>query len=98
MKSFTLFSKKAGEGETKWEAAERQKSRCIFITGHKPLTEQEAAVLIVEEARRLLKADLERMGVQWTPQHNSNVLYVCFMIIVNHQYIETIRNVERQCM
>ncbi|XP_075449000.1 DNA polymerase theta isoform X3 [Ascaphus truei] len=48
-------------------AQERRATRCIWITGKKGLTEREAAELIVEEARRLLKEDLAMMGIQWHP-------------------------------
>uniref|UniRef100_A0A8D0GJD7 DNA polymerase theta n=1 Tax=Sphenodon punctatus TaxID=8508 RepID=A0A8D0GJD7_SPHPU len=48
-------------------AEERLNSRCIWMTGMKGLTENEAAFLIVEEARTLLQQDLAVMGVQWDP-------------------------------
>ncbi|XP_073523632.1 DNA polymerase theta-like isoform X2 [Phyllobates terribilis] len=48
-------------------AQERRAARCIWISGRKGLTEQEAAELIVEEARRLLKEDLALMGIRWSP-------------------------------
>ncbi|KAK2169547.1 hypothetical protein LSH36_9g16021 [Paralvinella palmiformis] len=64
-------SKKPGDGETDWDAAERQKSRCIWVAGQKALTECEAAILIIEEAKQLLKVDLEQMGVQWIRQETT---------------------------
>ncbi|CAN2387728.1 double-strand break repair via alternative nonhomologous end joining [Pristimantis euphronides] len=48
-------------------AQERRAARCIWISGKKSLTEREAAELIVEEARRLLKEDLAMMGIRWSP-------------------------------
>ncbi|XP_073433090.1 DNA polymerase theta isoform X2 [Dendrobates tinctorius] len=48
-------------------AQERRAARCIWISGKKGLTEREAAELIVEEARRLLKEDLALMGIHWNP-------------------------------
>ncbi|KAG8431910.1 hypothetical protein GDO86_019389 [Hymenochirus boettgeri] len=48
-------------------ALERRAARCIWIPGRKGLTEREAAELIVEEARRLLKEDLATIGIQWNP-------------------------------
>ncbi|XP_075710826.1 DNA polymerase theta [Rhinoderma darwinii] len=48
-------------------AQERRAARCIWISGKKGLTEREAAELIVEEARRLLKEDLAMMGIRWNP-------------------------------
>ncbi|XP_058411862.1 DNA polymerase theta isoform X1 [Diceros bicornis minor] len=43
---------------------ERRNMRTIWLTG-KGLTEREAAVLIVEEAKMILQQDLVEMGVQW---------------------------------
>ncbi|CAJ0952639.1 unnamed protein product, partial [Ranitomeya imitator] len=48
-------------------AQERRAARCIWISGKKGLTEREAAELIVEEARKLLKEDLALMGIRWSP-------------------------------
>ncbi|XP_066455360.1 DNA polymerase theta [Eleutherodactylus coqui] len=48
-------------------AQERRAARCIWISGKKGLTEREAAQLIVEEARKLLKEDLAEMGIRWSP-------------------------------
>ena len=49
------------------EAVERRKLRCVWVTGGRALTEQEAANEIVSEARLLLREDLARLGVQWDP-------------------------------
>lgn len=49
------------------EAAERQSLRCVWVAGGRALTEQEAAVAIVSEARLLLQEDLAQLGVQWDP-------------------------------
>nr|XP_014685094.2 DNA polymerase theta isoform X1 [Equus asinus] len=46
---------------------ERRNMRTIWVTGRKGLTEREAAVLIVEEAKMILQQDLVEMGVQWNP-------------------------------
>ncbi|XP_063289565.1 DNA polymerase theta [Pelobates fuscus] len=53
-------------------AQERRAARCIWISGKKGLTEREAAELIVEEARRLLKQDLAMMGINWDPDSDSS--------------------------
>lgn len=49
------------------EAAERRSLRCVWVTGGRALTEQEAAAAIVSEARLLLQEDLAQLGVQWDP-------------------------------
>ncbi|XP_006884376.1 PREDICTED: DNA polymerase theta [Elephantulus edwardii] len=46
---------------------ERRNMRTIWVSGRRGLTEREAAVLIVEEAKMILQQDLVEMGVQWTP-------------------------------
>ncbi|XP_042525596.1 DNA polymerase theta isoform X1 [Dipodomys spectabilis] len=48
-------------------AEERRNMRTIWVTGRKGLTANEAAVLIVEEAKMILQQDLVELGVQWDP-------------------------------
>ena len=66
------FSKKASEGESEWEAARRNKTRCIWLTGQKGLTEREAAEMIRTEAESILKDDLVGMGVEWKPKERQD--------------------------
>ncbi|KAM6224815.1 DNA polymerase theta [Rhynchocyon petersi] len=51
---------------------ERRNMRTIWVAGRRGLTEREAAVLIVEEARRILQQDLVEMGLQWNPSSSLN--------------------------
>ncbi|XP_053273755.1 DNA polymerase theta [Pleuronectes platessa] len=60
-------SSKRAVDESEMEVAERRKLRCVWVTGGRALTEQEAANEIVSEARLLLREDLARLGVQWDP-------------------------------
>ncbi|XP_070771249.1 DNA polymerase theta [Enoplosus armatus] len=60
-------SSKRAVDESEVEAAERRSLRCVWVTGGRALTEQEAAVEIVSEARLLLQEDLAQLGVQWDP-------------------------------
>ncbi|KAM6474903.1 DNA polymerase theta isoform 1-T1 [Liasis olivaceus] len=53
--------------EDEQAAEERLNTHFIWMSGMKGLTEGEAARLIVEEAKRLLKQDLAVWGVQWNP-------------------------------
>lgn len=53
--------------ESETEAAERRNLRCVWVTGGRALTEQEAAVEIVSEARLLLQEDLAQLGIKWDP-------------------------------
>ncbi|XP_037530280.1 DNA polymerase theta [Nematolebias whitei] len=58
-------SSKRAVDESEMEAAERRNLRCVWVTGGRALTEQEAAVEIVSEARLLLREDLAQLGVKW---------------------------------
>uniref|UniRef100_A0A3P8TUU5 DNA polymerase theta n=1 Tax=Amphiprion percula TaxID=161767 RepID=A0A3P8TUU5_AMPPE len=60
-------SSKRAVDESEMEAAERRSLRCVWVTGGRALTEQEAAVEILSEARLLLQEDLAQLGVQWDP-------------------------------
>ncbi|XP_047434513.1 DNA polymerase theta [Mugil cephalus] len=60
-------SSKRAVDESEMEAAERRSLRCVWVTGGRALTEQEAAAEIVSEARLLLQEDLAQLGVQWDP-------------------------------
>ena len=46
------------QGESEHDVKERKALRSFWVTGKKGLTEAEAAILIVEEARELLEKDL----------------------------------------
>ncbi|XP_076027231.1 DNA polymerase theta [Genypterus blacodes] len=60
-------SSKQAVDESEVEVAERRSLRCVWVSGGRALTEQEAAVEIVSEARLLLQEDLAQLGVQWDP-------------------------------
>ncbi|XP_049575679.1 DNA polymerase theta isoform X1 [Syngnathus scovelli] len=60
-------SSKRAVDESEVEAVERRNLRCVWATGGRALTEQEAAVVIVSEAKRLLQGDLKLLGIQWDP-------------------------------
>ncbi|XP_057700008.1 DNA polymerase theta [Corythoichthys intestinalis] len=60
-------SSKRAVDESEVEAAERRNLRCVWVSGGRALTEQEAASVIVSEAKQLLQADLAQLGIQWDP-------------------------------
>ncbi|XP_072319917.1 DNA polymerase theta [Eucyclogobius newberryi] len=60
-------SSKRAVDESEVEAAERRSLRCVWVTGGRALTEQEAAVEIISEAQVLLQEDLAQLGIQWDP-------------------------------
>ncbi|XP_048084046.1 DNA polymerase theta isoform X3 [Alosa alosa] len=66
-KAVPFKSSKQAVDETEWEVQERRSLRCIWVSGKKPLTEREAALEIVAEARHLLQQDLAMLGVNWDP-------------------------------
>lgn len=49
------------------EAAERRNLRCVWVSGGRALTEHEAAVEVVSQARLLLQEDLALLGIRWDP-------------------------------
>lgn len=49
------FSEKECEGEYALEVEKRNKLRTVFITGRDGLTPQQAAILLVQEARMLIQ-------------------------------------------
>lgn len=59
------FSNKKQDTESEWEAEERRKTRCIFLTGRKGVTEYEAAVAIITEAKSIVQEELGGLGIQW---------------------------------
>ncbi|GFN83271.1 DNA polymerase theta-like [Plakobranchus ocellatus] len=63
--SVPFQSDKQQEGETAWEAKERQRARCIWLTGRKGVTELEAAQVIIEEAKDVVQGDLGGAAISW---------------------------------
>ncbi|GFR73382.1 DNA polymerase theta-like, partial [Elysia marginata] len=63
--SVPFQSDKQQEGETEWEARERQRARCIWLTGRKGVTELEAAEAIIQEAKDIVQGDLGGAAITW---------------------------------
>lgn len=59
------FDARQREGESDFEAARRNKVRCLYITGRAGVTVQEAAKLLIEDARRYLEQEMGLKNVQW---------------------------------
>ncbi|XP_051732788.1 DNA polymerase theta-like isoform X6 [Ctenopharyngodon idella] len=66
-KAIPFKSSRQAVDESEVEAQERKNMRCIWVSGKKALTEREAALQIVAEARLLLQQDLALLGVEWNP-------------------------------
>lgn len=50
-----MYSEKDFDGENEAEVAKRNKMRTVFITGKDGMTAREAAVIVIKEARALVK-------------------------------------------
>ncbi|XP_033029736.1 DNA polymerase theta, partial [Lacerta agilis] len=61
------FRSRKAVDEDEQAVEEHQITPLIWMSGLKGLTEVEAANLVVEEAKTLLKEDLAALGVQWNP-------------------------------
>ncbi|BFZ09845.1 hypothetical protein BsWGS_12884 [Bradybaena similaris] len=58
-------SEKRQDGETDWELKERRRARCIWLTGRKGVTELDAALAIIEEAKVIVQGDLGVSDIVW---------------------------------
>ncbi|KAL4608972.1 DNA polymerase theta-like, partial [Arapaima gigas] len=66
-KAVPFKSSRQAADENEQDVQERRTTRCIWVSGGKALTEREAALHIVAEARKLLQQDLAQLGIQWDP-------------------------------
>lgn len=63
------FDVKKRDGETNYDAEQRNKHRLLFVTGRAGLTPTEAAKLIIDEAREYLRTEMGIQNINWT-QHD----------------------------
>ncbi|XP_048838928.1 DNA polymerase theta [Brienomyrus brachyistius] len=71
-KTVPFKSSRQAVDESEQDVQERRATRCIWVSGRRGLTETEAALEIVAEARILLQQDLALLGVHWSPDLCSN--------------------------
>lgn len=64
-KALPFESGKELDGEHEYDAAKRNKMRTVFVTGRDGLTPQEAAIILVREARTLVQNELGVDDLQW---------------------------------
>ncbi|XP_029175852.1 DNA polymerase theta [Nylanderia fulva] len=64
-KALPFESEKEYEGEYAFDAEKRNKMRTVFVTGRDGLTPQQAAVLLVQEARILVQKELGLEQLPW---------------------------------
>lgn len=60
-----FVSERRHHGETELEVKHRSEARVIWVAGKKGLSEREAAVLIISEAKQHLQSDVAQLGIQW---------------------------------
>ncbi|KMQ92613.1 dna polymerase theta-like protein [Lasius niger] len=70
-KALPFESEKEYEGEYAFEAEKRNKMRTVFVTGRDGLTPQQAAVLLVQEARMLVQKELGLEQLPWEQNERS---------------------------
>lgn len=64
------FDVEKRDGETNFDAKQRNKSRLLFVTGRSGLSVKEAAKMIIEEARKYLQNEMGLANIEWS-QKNS---------------------------
>ncbi|XP_050459690.1 DNA polymerase theta [Cataglyphis hispanica] len=72
-KALPFESEKEYEGEYAFEAEKRNKMRTVFVTGRDGLTPQQAAVLLVQEARLLVQKELGLEQLPWEQNDRSQI-------------------------
>lgn len=60
------FDSKKRDGESNYEAEQRNKERSLFVTGKSGLSVKEAAGQIVQEARTYLENEMRLNNINWT--------------------------------
>ncbi|EFN66768.1 ATP-dependent DNA helicase HEL308 [Camponotus floridanus] len=78
-KALPFESEKEYEGEYAFEAEKRNKMRTVFVTGRDGLTPQQAAVLLVQEARVLVQNELGLDQLPWEQKHNEQSLQITYI-------------------
>ncbi|XP_011875915.1 PREDICTED: DNA polymerase theta-like [Vollenhovia emeryi] len=70
-------SEKECEGEYAFDTEKRNKMRTVFVTGRDGLTPQQAAVLLVQEARTLIQKELGLEQMPWEQNERSLQVNTC---------------------
>lgn len=66
------FDVQKRDGETNYDADQRNKRRLLFVTGKAGLTVKDAAQLIIDEARQYLRNEMGIENINWTQQHETD--------------------------
>lgn len=62
------FDVQKRDGETNYDAEQRNKHRLLFVTGRAGLSVKEAAQLIIDEARHYLRNEMGIQNINWSQQ------------------------------
>lgn len=65
-KAVPFESEKKIAGETDYEAKERNKFKTVWVCGRNGMTEREAALLLISDARKYLEREMGVKNVQWS--------------------------------
>lgn len=63
------FDVQKRDGETNYDAEQRNKQRLLFVTGRAGLSVKEAAQLIIDEARHFLRTEIGIQNINWSQQN-----------------------------
>ncbi|XP_017766865.1 PREDICTED: DNA polymerase theta-like [Eufriesea mexicana] len=75
-KAIPFESEKEQDGEHESEAVKRNKMRTVFVTGKDGLTPHEAAIMLVNEARTLVRNELGLQDMSWKQNEQSVITNV----------------------
>ncbi|EGI59836.1 PREDICTED: DNA polymerase theta [Acromyrmex echinatior] len=70
-------SEKEYEGEYAFDVEKRNKMRTVFVTGRDGLTPQQAAILLIQEARSLIQNELGLEQMPWEQNEQSLQINTC---------------------
>lgn len=65
------FDVQKRDGETNYDAEQRNKHRLLFVTGRAGLSVKEAAQLIIDEARHYLRNEMGIQNINWSQQEET---------------------------
>lgn len=66
------FDVQKRNGETNYDAEQRNKHRLLFVTGRAGLSAKEAAQLIIDEARHYIRSEMGIENIAWSQQNEFN--------------------------
>lgn len=68
------FDTKKREGESNYDAEQRNRERSLFVTGKSGISVSEAARMIINEARKYLESEMRIQNVKWTNTNDTGTV------------------------